>query len=510
MNTLYLAQWYDGVYTADKATPIKVKDSVVVPVNFKLKAKEVIPFFTVSGTVLDSAKKPIKDAWVTFTLASFAYNSARPGDDWSGEEDFRDLFDQAQMSAFAMGVPGASMLVRDPLVSYDFGLDGNFTCVVKVKVDPAGNYSVKLRQGSYIAEANAPGYYRLFYNNRSDFLSADIIKVQADVPDINFVLKPIPPVAYGKINGAVVDSVSRGGVISHVMAFRMRDALIAPKAYITETDSLGAYSLANLPPGDYIVLAIPLGHYAPSYYSLNGTTMNWQKATKVTVNGNTVAGITIYVLPMPVTARGYSFIRGSVTSSTSTSDAFGKGSAVVGIEGSLVYAIDNSTGEIAGYGVSNTDGSYTIPEMAPGIYTVAVDKVAYASPPTVTASPTYDAAGAPVPATASFNIDVVTDVTRPPANVPTSYLLEQNYPNPFNPSTQIRFGVPQSERVSLTIYNMLGQKLATLIDGLMAAGSHVVTWNGRDARGVQLPSGVYFYTLRTSSFLASKKMLLLK
>jgi len=56
----------------------------------------------------------------------------------------------------------------------------------------------------------------------------------------------------------------------------------------------------------------------------------------------------------------------------------------------------------------------------------------------------------------------------------------------------------------------LGQKLATLVDGILAEGAHVVTWSGRDSRGLQLPSGVYFYTLKTPNFTATKRMILMK
>jgi flagellar hook assembly protein FlgD len=64
--------------------------------------------------------------------------------------------------------------------------------------------------------------------------------------------------------------------------------------------------------------------------------------------------------------------------------------------------------------------------------------------------------------------------------------------------------------VTLTVYNLIGQKIVTLVDGMMAAGSHVVTWNGSDSRGLQLPSGVYFYRLESPGFTAARKMLMLK
>ena len=80
-----------------------------------------------------------------------------------------------------------------------------------------------------------------------------------------------------------------------------------------------------------------------------------------------------------------------------------------------------------------------------------------------------------------------------------------NAPNPFNPTTTISFNLPQSEQVSLTVYNVMGQKLATLLDRRLDAGEHSVEWNGSN-----VASGVYFYTLRIGTATATQKMLLLK
>lgn len=95
-------------------------------------------------------------------------------------------------------------------------------------------------------------------------------------------------------------------------------------------------------------------------------------------------------------------------------------------------------------------------------------------------------------------------------SVPTTYALAQNYPNPFNPSTEISFGLPQASAVELAIYNVLGQNVRTLVNGKMEAGSHTVTWDGRDGSGSQVSSGVYFYRITANNYSATKKMLLLK
>jgi endoglucanase len=93
---------------------------------------------------------------------------------------------------------------------------------------------------------------------------------------------------------------------------------------------------------------------------------------------------------------------------------------------------------------------------------------------------------------------------------PDDYALEANYPNPFNASTTIRYQLPTNNSVQLAIYNMAGQKIRTLIDAEVAAGWHALAWDGRDETGQHAASGVYFYQLLTSDFLAAGKMTLLR
>lgn len=96
------------------------------------------------------------------------------------------------------------------------------------------------------------------------------------------------------------------------------------------------------------------------------------------------------------------------------------------------------------------------------------------------------------------------------AEIPKSLQLAQNYPNPFNPSTTIRFGLPQDGRVKLTVYNILGQRIVDLVDGDRSAGFHAVTWDGRNAHGVAVASGIYLYRLETPLGIQTRKMVLLK
>lgn len=94
--------------------------------------------------------------------------------------------------------------------------------------------------------------------------------------------------------------------------------------------------------------------------------------------------------------------------------------------------------------------------------------------------------------------------------IPTVFSLAQNYPNPFNPTTRISFDLPEQSMVKLLVYNILGQQVNVLTSDFMNAGHHVLDWNGLDARGNEVASGVYFYELRAGNFVAKKKMLLLR
>ena len=95
--------------------------------------------------------------------------------------------------------------------------------------------------------------------------------------------------------------------------------------------------------------------------------------------------------------------------------------------------------------------------------------------------------------------------------IPSQFALHQNYPNPFNPSTQISFDIPEGfEIVTLSVYNILGKKVNTLLNNALNPGKHSVEWNAKDSEGNPVASGIYFYELNTSSFTARKKMLLIR
>jgi PKD repeat protein len=94
--------------------------------------------------------------------------------------------------------------------------------------------------------------------------------------------------------------------------------------------------------------------------------------------------------------------------------------------------------------------------------------------------------------------------------MPEDFTLSQNYPNPFNLSTNLSFYLPVESEVEFSIYNLLGEKVKTLVKGVLEAGSHTVTWNGTNESGAEVASGVYFYRLSSGTNAITKKMSLLK
>ncbi len=101
--------------------------------------------------------------------------------------------------------------------------------------------------------------------------------------------------------------------------------------------------------------------------------------------------------------------------------------------------------------------------------------------------------------------EMITDVEDHSSEIPYQFILEQNYPNPFNPSTTINFSLPSSEFVTLKVYDVLGNEVATLVNEEKPPGTYEITWYA-----VNLPSGIYFYKIQSGSFLETKKMILIK
>jgi hypothetical protein len=99
----------------------------------------------------------------------------------------------------------------------------------------------------------------------------------------------------------------------------------------------------------------------------------------------------------------------------------------------------------------------------------------------------------------------MTDVGSSNTRSPVRYALKQNYPNPFNPTTTIRYQLPSRSYVTLTVYDLLGRKVGTLVDGVEEPGEKSTTFDGSS-----LASGVYFYRLKAGEFVQTRKLVLVR
>ncbi|MCD4745102.1 MAG: T9SS type A sorting domain-containing protein, partial [Bacteroidales bacterium] len=112
---------------------------------------------------------------------------------------------------------------------------------------------------------------------------------------------------------------------------------------------------------------------------------------------------------------------------------------------------------------------------------------------------------------AVFTIDTEIGIDEPIIPTITKSRLYQNYPNPFNTETTITFSITENTgNTELSIYNIRGQKIMTLINKELSAGKHSIIWKGNDKNNKRVPIGIYYYKIKTGKFSETKKMILMK
>ncbi len=167
-------------------------------------------------------------------------------------------------------------------------------------------------------------------------------------------------------------------------------------------------------------------------------------------------------------------------------------SLTIALDGSNVYSETDSISGLAP-GASST---ITFPSYTPatgGIYTLAAAAMLVGDQNSANDSLSFE-----------YNA-VTTDIGDESEALPSEFGLEQNYPNPFNAQTTIRYNLPVASKVMIGVFDLLGRKIAVLVDENQQAGGHQIIWNAAD-----IPSGMYFYKIETDGFAGSKNMLLLK
>jgi hypothetical protein len=156
-------------------------------------------------------------------------------------------------------------------------------------------------------------------------------------------------------------------------------------------------------------------------------------------------------------------------------------------------------GQVVGYAMSDDEGAYTMDGVPAGDVTVMVERDGYAG------------AESPIPVGAAdftinsdFTLGALTGVEEE-SGLPAAFSLGQNYPNPFNPTTMIRYTLAAPSDVRLTVYDMLGREVTTLVNERKEAGAYDVRFDASS-----LASGLYFYRLKAGAFVETRKLLLLR
>lgn len=386
--------------------------------------------------------------------------------------------------------PLAGALVT--LQSIDNGGIWSDSLVFTALTGPDGYYSINFTAGLlpfnlFVASAQKPGYQIEFWNEKPTFNLADPIFFFGDSLgyDVNFTLAPGNSGGNNSISGQLTGD--NGTVLSG--AFVVSSNLLTGELLFTFSDSSGHYFLGGLMNAPHVLLYAADGH-VPEFYD---DALVWEDATPVLANGD--------VLDINATLTGLGNNNAPGMIAGTVRNDLGQG-----ISGVLVTIRDVSSGQVIGYDFSDGQGGYQIAGVHDGALTVQASKISYISE-----------AQSVQMNTSSGNMMMVNfDLSNSPlglelaseAWVPSQLELGQNYPNPFNPETRIRFGLPQAQQVRLVIYNILGQTINTLVDENLSAGSYEYTWNGSDARGQQVASGIYLYSLETGSGKIVRKMLL--
>jgi hypothetical protein len=468
----YRPEYYDNCLQPSCATVIAVAESSTFVANFGLSRPTPPRYAYVSGSVMDTLNHPLRNARVSLirTVQEMNYLASLGFTPGIGEEAF------------------------------DFeGLGHTRGVLWSGWTDSLGHYRARVvADRKYLALASKAGYLPQYFNHKPTAATADSIFVTRDTAgiDFNLLVRPIPN---NSISGSVRDSGGIG-VPSRITLLPARYGHPYPTPTVTRyghTDSLGNYTLTGVEAGKYFVLAMPFSNYAAALYKANGCgVIRIQDADTVDITGN-ITGINICV--KPVHNDGLTLVRGTVRSTTNSI-----------VAGARIFALDVE-GEVTSIGITDARGMYELNAVAPGLVTVVADQQG------------YGAAQLSVTVNANVygldNVNITMSPSSPtsvgdPGVVPEKFALDQNYPNPFNPDTKISYSLSAPSVVTLTVFNILGQEVATLVNGNSAAGIFQAVWNGKDNLGRAVASGVYMYKLHATAgsteFLQTRKMLLLK
>jgi len=461
----YAQQWYDHVDTREAATLINIADGELREgIDFDLTLRPI--YGSIAGTVVnDATNEVISRAYVEISPLGYGF--------WEG-----------------------APFMRWPYYAV---------------TDEKGTYRLDwLPEGEYLVSVYAAGAFEYFENAVVPDLATPVKVVGGETAEVNFGLTPRNEgsgVISGRVGAEFTDQLLE---IAVVVAKPVATLLIWPQSEmffnaVINTD--GTYEISGLPAGDYYVLSFAPGYMTEYYKDQFDPTL----AEMVKVDGIApTTGIDFTLLPLL-------YLRGPVDGGPGNGGSvFGKVTDANGkaLSGATVYAF-NVEGQAISSARCFADGTYEMQSLPPGSYRVQASNLGYASlfnggAKNLENAEPIELGRARVEMNFILNPQTTTDVDDNDARLPRQIELHGNYPNPFNPETRISFELPTAMQVTMRIFNLLGEEVALLHDGMMNAGEQHLTWNGHDKAGRQLTSGLYFYRLESANAVLAGKMLMMK
>ncbi len=357
--------------------------------------------------------------------------------------------------------------------------------------DSEGNYKIKLRENDTIIVYADPmnfNYLPEYYNDKLTAPEADVLVMTTSLDSVNFALSQRTPYA-NSISGMLKDTLGMP-IIGNVTAFRMHDGH-RPFKVSTVSDSTGAFLISDLLPGNYYVFACSFPDYIPTFFRYDGTlALHRHQADSLVITENSVlTGIDFTLLNRVYNGNG--MITGTVSEENN-----------IPINGAIIVAV-NENGKLISSAVTDNEGNYSLSNLGVDNYSLTINKFDYNEAQInniqVFENNLYSAI-----ANVSLTPETITEVENE-VNIPSNFSLSQNYPNPFNPETTISFNLPSQQQVTLKIYDILGNEVATLMNETKQAGSYEIKFNAS-----KLSSGIYFYSIKSGDFSKTMKMTLIK